>query len=77
MLEAKTEVYRETLNCLMDAIFQAMANQMALAKAMHTGRRVSPDEFYKRTKRNASNEVESINQEGFATMKALFTSTNN
>ncbi|MDZ4850130.1 MAG: hypothetical protein SGI77_12665, partial [Pirellulaceae bacterium] len=74
-LDAKTEVYRETLNCLMDGIFQAMANQMALAKAMHTGRRVSPDEFYKRTSRNVAKEVELINQHGFATMKALFTST--
>jgi len=75
MLDGKMEVHRETLQCVMDGLFQSMANQMALAKAMHTGRRVRPDEFYTRPKSNAAQEIESINHEGFQTMRSLFTNT--
>jgi hypothetical protein len=72
MLDARTEMYRQYLECLMDGLFQSMANQMALAKAMHTGRRVSPEEFYRSPKRQLPHCHEAIHREGFSMMKALF-----
>ncbi len=72
MLETKTDLNRKHLECLLDAIYQSMANQMAQAKAMHTGRRVSPDEFYRSPKRQLPQYHEAIHQEGFSMMKALF-----
>jgi hypothetical protein len=71
MLDAKTELHRQTLDCVMEGMFQAMANQMALLKALHTGRRVHPDEFYKSQKRKTLNPHH-IPEDGFAIMKALF-----
>lgn len=72
MLEAKTEMHNQTLECVMDGIFQAMANQMALTKAIHTGRRVSPDEFYRSPTRKSYRSTEAIHHDGFGVMKALF-----
>ena len=75
MLDAKTELHNETVSAIMDSIFKSMANQMALTKAIHTGRRVNPEEFYRSPKRNQPTATEAINHDGFATMKALFTKT--
>jgi hypothetical protein len=72
MLDGKMEVHRETFACLLDGTFQSMANQMALAKAMHTGRRVSPDEFYRRPTSFGRATLPVVSHDGFATMKALF-----
>lgn len=57
MLDAKTELHNETLTAIMDSIFKATAGQMALAKAIHTGRRVSPEEFYRSPKRTKPTSI--------------------
>lgn len=72
MVEGKMEVSNESLNVVIDSMYSSIANLMALTKACHTGKRSSPDEFYKPRRRQKEPEP-GINKDGFAMMKALFT----
>jgi hypothetical protein len=66
MVDAKNETMREIIN----AIYSSMANQMALAKAIATGKRASPAEFY--NPKIKKKQPRGINRDGFAAMKAAF-----
>lgn len=71
MLEGRMEVSNESLSTLIDSLYSSMANLMALTKACHTGKRSSPDDFYKPRRRRKEPEP-GINKDGFAMMKSLF-----
>jgi hypothetical protein len=72
MVEGKMEVSNESLNVVIDSLYSSIANLMALTKACHTGKRSSPDDFYKSSRRKRSEPTPGINKDGFAMMKALF-----
>jgi hypothetical protein len=71
MLDARIEVESETLKTTVDAIYRAMANQMAQAEALHSGKSVHPNKFYSGLE-NKAPATEAIDLHGFALLKAAF-----
>ena len=73
MVDGYAEQRNESLIAIIDAVFQSMSNQMAIAKAVGTGKAASPEEFYKPTiKKHRPPPVEGVNKEGFEMLKKNF-----
>lgn len=72
MVEGKMEVLNDMTYASIDATFRSMANQMAMTKACHSGKRANPDEFYKSPIRKKQKQTQPINKEGFAMLKRTF-----
>jgi hypothetical protein len=72
MMEGKMKVHNETAALLVDAMYTAMANIMAITKACSTGKTVSPEEFYKSQSKAKHKTTEAVNHDGFAALKKVF-----
>jgi hypothetical protein len=74
MYEARMELENSLIELSLDGTFQSMANQMANAITIASGKRCDPAVFYKPagTRRKDKSKAQGINQDGFAMMKSVF-----